>query len=67
EEVLAARKRNGGDPSLAVGNGVTHSIRAQATLADGTQASLRATLRLQPGLNGAQPYAVLRWQEGEGD
>lgn len=61
--IQAARQRNGRDPGLVVGNGVTHSIRSQATLADGTSAVLRATIRLQAGRNGAQPYAVLRWRE----
>ncbi|MFC5580669.1 general secretion pathway protein GspK [Rhodanobacter terrae] len=62
--ILAARARQATDPSLVLGNGTTHSIRSEATLADGTRAVLRATIRFT-GQGGAQPYAVLRWQEGE--
>lgn len=47
--------------------GVTHSIRSQATLADGTTAMVRATVRLRGMGAGKQPYAVLRWQEGESE
>lgn len=64
-EIQAARQRNAADPELTVGSGVTHSVRSQATLADGTQAVLRATVRWQAGSAGTQPYAVLRWQEGD--
>jgi general secretion pathway protein K len=63
-EITAARQRNVDDPGLSVGVGVTHSVRSQATLTDGTRAVLRATIRWQAGRNG-QPYAVLRWQEGD--
>lgn len=64
--VYAARNRSATDPSMVLNNGVTHSIRSEATLADGTRAVLRATMRLQQGNQaGAQPYAVLRWQEGD--
>jgi len=63
-EIQAARQRQAGQDDLVVGGGVTHSVRAQATLADGTQAVLRATLRWQPGRLGAPPCTVLRWQEG---
>jgi general secretion pathway protein K len=62
--IQAARARQATDPSLVLGNGTTHSIQSEATLADGTHAVLRATIRLT-GQGGAQPYAVLRWQEGE--
>ena len=66
--VYAARNRGATDPSMVLNNGVTHSIRSEATLADGTRAVLRATMRLQQGNQvGAQPYAVLRWQEGDGE
>ena len=65
QEILAARQRNAADPELTVGSGVTHSVRSQATLADGTQAVLRATVRWRAGSVAAQPYAVLRWQEGD--
>ena len=63
--IRAARANNANDPSLALNNGTTHSIESQATLADGTRAVLRATIRMQPGLAGVKPYAVLRWQEGK--
>jgi len=63
--IAAARQRNANDPQLVLGNGTTHSIQSEATLADGTRAILRATVRLQAGQ--AQPYAVLRWQEGEAE
>ena len=62
-QIEAARQQNAQDPRLVLGNGTTHSIRSEATLADGTRAILRATIRLQAGQ--VQPYAVLRWQEGE--
>lgn len=62
--IQAARARQATDPSLVLGNGTTHSIQSEATLADGTHAVLRATIRLT-GQGGAQPYTVLRWQEGE--
>ena len=61
--IQAARQKNANDPRLVLNNGTTHSIRSEATLADGTRAILRATVRLQVGQ--AQPYTVLRWQEGE--
>ncbi|RDI98695.1 general secretion pathway protein GspK [Dyella solisilvae] len=67
---LAARQAgpaSQGIPGLAVAQGVTHSIRAEATLADGTRAIVRATVRLQGLRAGAPPYAVLRWQEGDGE
>jgi general secretion pathway protein K len=63
--VEAARQRNADDPQLVLSNGTTHSIRSEATLADGTRALLRATIRLQAGQ--VQPYTVLRWQEGEAE
>lgn len=62
--IQATRARQATDPSLVLGNGTTHSIQSEATLADGTHAVLRATIRLT-GQGGAQPYTVLRWQEGE--
>ena len=66
-EIRATRARNADDPSLALNNGTTHSIESVATLADGTSAVLRATIRMQPGLGGVKPYAVLRWQEGKSE
>lgn len=64
--IQAARMRRELDPTLVPSNGTTHSIHSEATLADGTRAVVRATIRLQTGQAGVQPYAVLRWQEGEG-
>jgi general secretion pathway protein K len=64
ETIRATRLRNANDPSLALDNGTTHSIESEATLTDGTRSTLRATIRLRAGQPGAQPYAVLRWQEG---
>ncbi|MGY3041315.1 general secretion pathway protein K [Rhodanobacter sp. TND4EL1] len=65
QQITAARQQNANDPQLVLGGGTTHSIRSEATLADGTRAILRATIRLQAGQ--AQPYVVLRWQEGEAE
>lgn len=62
--IRAARQKNANDASLVLNNGTTHSIRSEAALADGTHAVLRATIRMQAGQSGAQPYAVLHWQEG---
>lgn len=64
-EIAAARQRNVDDPALTVGVGITHSVRSQATLADGTRAVLRATIRWQAARIDGQAYAVLRWQEGD--
>ena len=63
--IQVARQKNANGSSLALNNGTTHSIESVATLADGTRAVLRATIRMQPGLAGVKPYAVLRWQEGK--
>jgi general secretion pathway protein K len=52
-------------PGLVGNNGITHSIRAEAVLADGTRAVLHATVRLQGFRTGSQSFAVLRWQEGD--
>lgn len=49
----------------ATASGATYSIRTAATVADGTQVVVRATLRLRAGAPGTPPYAVLRWQEGD--
>ena len=65
--IAAARQRQAADPTLVFNNGSTQSLRAEATLADGTRAVLRATMRLQAGPAGAQPYVVLRWQEGDAE
>jgi general secretion pathway protein K len=64
---LMARRTGTTGAGVAGGNGVTHSIRSEATLADGTRAVLRATIRLR-GIGAAtQPYVVLRWLEGDGE
>lgn len=65
--IQTARQQGAQDPNLVVRNGVTHSIRSEATLADGTRAVLRVTVRLQGGQAAIQPYKVLRWQEGDGE
>ncbi|MGH8159471.1 MAG: general secretion pathway protein GspK [Rhodanobacter sp.] len=65
--IQAARQRNTNDPSVVLNNGATQSIRSEATLVDGTRAVLRATIRFQGGQAKAQPYAVLRWQEGNAE
>jgi general secretion pathway protein K len=65
-QVLAARRNTRpGVAGLFAANGVTHSIRSEATMADGTRAVLLATVRLQGVRPGAQPYAVLHWREGD--
>jgi len=65
--VYAARQQGQRPTGLGGSQGVTHSIRSEATMPDGTRAVLRATVRLQGARAGAQPYAVLRWQEGDGE
>ncbi|TBR36640.1 general secretion pathway protein GspK [Dyella terrae] len=67
QTLLAARAQQGVNATLGGGRGVTHSIYSEATLPDGTRSILRATVRLQGARSGAQPYAVLRWREGEGE
>lgn len=67
QAMLAARQQNGATAVSPFGGGITHSIRSQAQLADGTRAVIRATIRMQPGGMGLQPYTVLRWQEGDGE
>lgn len=63
QAILAARAGNATNPAQVV-NGDTQSIKSVATLADGTQAQLRATIRWHPNQAGVEPYAVLRWREG---
>jgi general secretion pathway protein K len=67
KQIEATRQKSANDPTLVLNNGSTHSIRSEATLADGTHALLRATIRLQTGQANAQPYTVLRWQEGSAE
>jgi general secretion pathway protein K len=66
-QMLAARYAVPATPGLVVGSAGTDSIRAEAVLANGARAVLRATIRLQGFQPGAQPYVVLRWQEGDGE
>jgi len=57
-----------GIAGLVGGPSVTDSIRSEAVLADGTRAVMHATVRLQGIRPGSQqPFAVLRWQEGDGE
>ncbi|MGC1549899.1 MAG: type II secretion system protein GspK [Rhodanobacter sp.] len=57
-----------GITGLVSGPNVTDSIRSEAVLADGTRAVMHATVRLQGMIRpGSQPFAVLRWQEGDGE
>ena len=63
--IAAARTATRPGAGLVASNGTTHSIRAVATLGDGTHAALSATIRLQGIQGNGQPYTVLRWQEGD--
>jgi general secretion pathway protein K len=63
--ITAARASTRPGAGLVASNGTTHSIRAVATLSDGTRAALGATIRLQGIQGNGQPYTVLRWQEGD--
>ncbi|GGA26790.1 general secretion pathway protein GspK [Dyella nitratireducens] len=69
--IIAARPTSSAGANAAAGlvanNGITHSIRSEAELADGTRAILRVTVRLQGYRPGSQAFAVLRWQEGDGE
>jgi general secretion pathway protein K len=68
--MIAARPANAAATAgvgLVANNGITHSIRSEAVLSDGTRAVLRATVRLQGFRPGSQAFAVLRWQEGDGE
>jgi general secretion pathway protein K len=64
QAILATRGQSTG-AAIAGGNGVTHTIRAEAILDDGTRSSLTSTIRLRGIRSGTQPYAVLRWREGD--
>lgn len=64
QALLAARAGQSPDPTQNIDNGSTQSIKSVATLADGTKAQLRATIRWRASQTGAPPYAVLRWREG---
>ena len=67
QALQARRQQNSREAAPPIGSGITHSIRAEAVLADGTRAVIHATIRYQAGGIGAQPYKVLRWQEGDGE
>ncbi|HEX8778495.1 MAG TPA: type II secretion system protein GspK [Rhodanobacter sp.] len=67
QAVKATRERNSREAAPPVGGGITHSIRAEAVLADGTRAVIRATVRFRAGGAAARPYTVLRWEEGDGE
>jgi general secretion pathway protein K len=62
--ILEQRAQQAGTP-MAGGNGVTHTIHVEAILDDGTRSSLTSTVRLRGIRSGNQPYAVLRWREGD--
>jgi len=64
--ILAKRGQVDGS-TISGGNGVTHTIRAEAILDDGTKSSLTSTIRLRGIRSGNQPYAVLRWREGDAE
>jgi general secretion pathway protein K len=66
QAILAQRGQSQG-ALAAGGNGVTHTIRAEATLDDGTRSSLTSTIRLRGIRSGNQPYAILRWREGDAE
>jgi general secretion pathway protein K len=66
-QITAARQGRDPGVGLSSSNAATQSIRSEATLADGTRAVLRATVRLRGARSGIQPYAVLHWQEGDGE
>lgn len=63
--IATARLNSRPGAGLVASNGTTHSIRAVATLGDGTRAVLNVTIRLQGVQTNGQPYTVLRWQEGD--
>lgn len=64
QALLAARRDNANPGRPVIDNGLIQSFKSTAALADGTEAQLRATIRLRPAQAGAQPYMVLRWREG---
>ena len=55
-----------GTPLVAGGGGLTYTVRAKATLPNGTWTLLDATLRLG-GPPGGRAYSILRWREGSAD
>lgn len=55
-----------GTPLVAGGGGLTYTVRAKATLPNGTWTLLDATIRLG-GAPGGRAYSILRWREGSAD
>jgi general secretion pathway protein K len=55
-----------GTPLVAAGGGVTYTVRAKATLPNGTWTLLDATIRLG-GAPGGRAYSILRWREGSAE
>ena len=55
-----------GTPLVAGGGGLTYTVRAKATLPNGTWTLLDATIRLG-GPPGGRAYSILRWREGSAD
>ncbi len=55
-----------GTPLVAGGGGVTYTVRAEATLPNGTWTLLDATIRLGGPPEG-RAYSILRWREGSAD
>lgn len=54
----------GGMQVFAGNPGTTHSIVSTATMADGTHAVIRATIRKRGNQPNGLPYVVLQWREG---
>ena len=55
-----------GTPLVAAGGGLTYTVRAKATLPNGTWTLLDATIRLG-GPPGGRAYSILRWREGSAE
>ncbi|KAF1008183.1 MAG: hypothetical protein GAK28_01162 [Luteibacter sp.] len=66
QAILSQRAQANG-AAVSGGNGVTHTIRTEAILEDGTRSSLTSTIRLRGIRSGNQPYAILRWREGDAE
>jgi len=55
-----------GQPLVAGGGGLTYTVRAKATLPNGTWTALVATIR-PGGAPGRRAYSILGWREGTAD
>lgn len=55
-----------GQPLVAGGGGLTYTVRAKATLPNGTWTALVATVR-PGGAPGRRAYSILAWREGTAD